>query len=383
VPESHVPGLDLVTGLEVAAGDRKTWEWKPKGHNGDGTLVCLECYLGADRPDGPRTVPLVPRGKVGGARQPHFAHPPGMAPPDGHRSPESAWHSQTKRRLERWAIAQGAAARIEARTGDGRRRTDVSVTPPGGPTLAVEVQFSSITDAEIIARGEDYLRAGSTVVWVWRNSPPHVLYEFGQPGWMYDLDLDRIGLVCGKAHPGRPGDADGGRTLSTHWPPCSDDATTVRWMPLADLRLTAKGLCASEQVLTRLAEEATEAAEASRQAQTRRSSALPTTGMRRDEKPRHRASRPVGAGFQPDSDGSKQREVDPATARAQAWAAGFLDREIRSIEVQLAGLNESTRLGSEAAGQYVQGVDSEADVLANRLRILRMRRALLPEPPNQ
>jgi Competence protein CoiA-like family len=351
VAELHVPGLDLVTGREVAAADGKTWEWKPKGHNGDGTLVCLECYLGADRPDGPRTVPLVPRGKVGGARQPHFAHPPGMAPPGGHHSSESAWHSQTKRRLERWAVAQGAAARIEARTADGRRRTDVSVTLPGGPTLAVEVQFSSITDAEIHARGEDYLRAGSIVVWVWRDSPPHVLYESGKPGWVYDLDLDRIGLVCGKAHPGRTGDADGGRTLSTHWPPCSSDATTVRWMPLADLRLTANGLCASEQVLTRLAEEA--------------------------------ASPPVGARFQPDSDGSRQREVDPATAHVQAWAAGFLDRQIRRIQGQLARLNESTRLGSDPAEGYVQRVDSEADVLANRLRILRMRRALLPEPPNQ
>ena len=358
MPELHVPGLDLVTGLEVAAGDRKTWEWKPKGHNGDETLVCLECYLGADRPDGPRAVPLIPRGKVGGARQPHFAHPPGMAPPDGHRSPESAWHSQTKRRLERWAIAQGAAARIEARTADGRRRTDVSVTLPGGPTLAVEVQFSSITDAEILARGEDYLRAGSTVVWVWRDAPPHVLYEFGQPGWMYDLNLDRIGLVCGKAHPARPGDADGGRTLSAHWPPCAGDATTVRWMPLADLRLTANGLCASEQVLTRLTEEATGAGEVSRQARMR-SSAVP------------------------DSEGRQQRLADAALVRVQAWAAGFLDWHIGRIEGQLASLIEPTRLGTEPAERYVQGVDSEADVLANRLHILRMRRALLPEPPSQ
>lgn len=382
MPELHVPGLDLVTGLEVAAGDRKTWEWKPKGHNGDRTLVCLECYLGADRPDGPRTVPLVPRGKVGGARQPHFAHPPGMAPPGGHHSSESAWHSQTKHRLERWAIAQGAAARIEARTADGRRRTDVSVSLPGCLALAVEVQFSSVTDAEILARGEDYLRAGSTVVWVWRGSPPHVLYEFGQPGWVYDLDLDRIGLVCGKAHPGRLEDADGGRTLSAHWPPCSSDATTVRWMPLADLRLTANGLCASEQVLTRLAEEATEAAETSRQARTR-SSAVPTPGMRRDEVPRPWAWLPVGTGFRPDSDRRRQREVDPATARVQVWAAGFLDRRIQRIEGQLARLNESTRLGCDAAEGHVQRVDSEADVVANRLRILRMRRALLPEPPNQ
>ena len=356
--ELQVPGLDLATGREVAVGDRKTSEWKRKGHNGDGTLVCLECYLGADRPDGPRIVPLVPRGKVGGARQPHFAHPPGMAPPGARHSPESAWHSQTKHRMRRWAMAQGAAARIEARTADGRRRTDVSVSLPGGSTLAVEVQFSSITDAEIVARGEDYRQAGSTVVWVWRDNPPHVLYEFGQPGWMYDLDLDRIGLVCGEAHAGRLEDAGGIRTLSAHWPPCPGDATTVRWMPLADLRLTADGLCASEQVLKRLAEEA---AEASRHARSR-SSAVRTTGIWRDE-----VSRP----WPPPTDAD--------TARAQAWGAGFLDREISRIEGRLAKLNESTRFGREAAEGYFQGEDSEAFVLVDRLRIMRMRRRLLPD----
>jgi hypothetical protein len=128
-------------------------------------------------------------------------------------------------------------------------------------------------------------------------------------------------------------------------------------MPLADLRLTAEGLCASEQVLKRLAEEA--AAEASRHARSQ-SSAVRTTGIwRRDE-----VSRP----WPPPADAD--------TVRAQAWGAAFLDREISRIEGRLAELNESTRFGGEAAEGYLQGEDSEADVLANRLRIMRMQRRL-------
>jgi hypothetical protein len=172
-----------------------------------------------------------------------------MAPSGGHRNPESAWHWEAKHRLARWATAQGAAAWVEARTADRRRRSDVSVTVPGGRMLAVEVQLSPVTDAEVVARGEDYLRGGIAVVWVWHGSPPHVLYRFGEPGWIYDLAQDQVGLVCGKPHPARPEDPDCGRTLSTHWPPCPGDATITRWMPLADLRLTVDGLQASEQVI--------------------------------------------------------------------------------------------------------------------------------------
>ena len=94
-----VVGLDLVTGREVHAGDRRTEEWYKKGHNGDRTLVCLACYQGADLPDGPRTVALVPKGRDGGARQQHFAHPPGMVPPGGKHSPESLWHAEGKQAI--------------------------------------------------------------------------------------------------------------------------------------------------------------------------------------------------------------------------------------------------------------------------------------------
>jgi len=58
-----VVGLDLVTEREVHAGDRRTEEWLKRGHNGDGILVCLMCYEGADLPGGPRTVALVPKGR--------------------------------------------------------------------------------------------------------------------------------------------------------------------------------------------------------------------------------------------------------------------------------------------------------------------------------
>ena len=107
-----VVGLDLVTGLEVHAGDRRTEEWRKKGHNGDRTLVCLACYEGADLPDGPRTVALVPKGRDGGARQPHFAHPPGMAPSGGQHSPESLWHAEGKQAIPEWAEAQAARPNV-------------------------------------------------------------------------------------------------------------------------------------------------------------------------------------------------------------------------------------------------------------------------------
>ena len=149
-----VVGLDLVTGCEVHAGDRRTEEWREKGHNGDRTLVCQACYEGADLRGGPQIVALVPEGKEGGARQRHFAHPPGMAPPGGRHNPESLWHAEGKQAIRSWAAAQGYPARVEAWTADGRRRSDVEVITPGGGRLAIELQRGEISDAEWIARHE-------------------------------------------------------------------------------------------------------------------------------------------------------------------------------------------------------------------------------------
>jgi hypothetical protein len=111
VADLYVCGLDLSTGRVVQADQREVWEWRPKGHNGDGTLVC---HHGTGSPDGaPVVVPLVPRGRIGGTRRRHFAHPPGVAPAGGH-SPETAWRWEVKHRLCRWVQAAGADARVEA-----------------------------------------------------------------------------------------------------------------------------------------------------------------------------------------------------------------------------------------------------------------------------
>jgi hypothetical protein len=162
-----VVGLDLVTGREVHAGDGRTEEWRKKGHNGDRTLVCLACYEGADLPGALRTVALVLKGREGGARQQHFAHPPGMVPSGGRHSPESLWHAEGKQATRGWAEAQGFTARVEARTADGRRRSDVEVILPGAHRLAIELQRGELSDAAWIARHEDYARAGITHLWLY------------------------------------------------------------------------------------------------------------------------------------------------------------------------------------------------------------------------
>ena len=240
-----VLGLDLVTGLEVHAEDRKTLEWRKKGHNGDQTLVCLACYQGADLPDGPRVVALVPKGKEEGARCQHFAHPPGMAPPSGRHHPESLQHAHGKQALRRWAIEQGFMARVEARTADGRRRSDVEVILPGGARVAIELQCSEITDAEWLDRHEDYVLAGITDVWLWGPGVwiPRVVFRYGQPGWRFDLKSGNIALVY--AHPD-PAVVTAASTapecVIVHFPPCPGDRLGLLPMPLASARLGPDGI---------------------------------------------------------------------------------------------------------------------------------------------
>jgi hypothetical protein len=66
-----VVGLDLETGQEVHAASRPAWEWRLKGHNGNHTLVCLDCYTGADLHGRPQQVALVPKGRHSAARHRH------------------------------------------------------------------------------------------------------------------------------------------------------------------------------------------------------------------------------------------------------------------------------------------------------------------------
>jgi Competence protein CoiA-like family len=253
-----VVGLDLETGQEVHAAGRPAWEWRSKGHNGNHTLVCLDCYTGADLPGLPQLVALVPKGRLGGARRSHFAHPPGMAPPGGH-GPETIWHGEGKQRMCRWARARGAAARVEACTPDRRRRSDVAVTLPAGQRVVIEVQLGAISDAEWLARHHDYAQAGITDVWLWHSSTwvPRVVFEAGQPGWILDLDHDRLGLLyarpetpAGLWQPAGPGCGQ------VHWPPCRSDALAKQWMPLEAAQLTSDGIQPSAHAASDIARRA-------------------------------------------------------------------------------------------------------------------------------
>lgn len=55
--------------------------------------------------------------------------------------------------------------------------------------------------------------------------------------------------------------------ISPHWPPCPGDEVEIRWMPLADVRLTNDRLQPSAEVLARLDEEAAQAARRAQAAQ--------------------------------------------------------------------------------------------------------------------
>ena len=256
VADVLVVGLDLATGLEVHAEDRKTWKWRKKGHNGDQSLVCLACYEGADLPDGPQLVALVPKGKEGGTRCRHFAHPPGMAPPRGRHNPESLEHAHGKQALRGWAMDQGFTARVEARTADGRRRSDVEVILPGGARVAIELQCSEITDAEWLDRHEDYVRAGITDVWLWGPGVwiPRVVFRSGQPGWRFDPEARKIALIYARPDPAVVAAASTApECVIVHSPPCPGDRLGFLPMPLSSARLRPDGIVPSAEATAELA----------------------------------------------------------------------------------------------------------------------------------
>jgi len=248
VADLLVIGLDLVTGQEVHACSRPVWEWRCKGHNGDRTLVCLDCFYGSDIDGAPRLVALVPKGRRGGVRRAHFAHPPGMGPACGHGR-ETIWHAKGKQRLCRWAKAHGGTAKVEAYTPDRRRRSDVAVTLADGHKVAIEVQLGEVTDAEWLARHHDYVQAGIVDVWLWYAATwvPRVVFEAGQPGWILDLENDRLGMLYARpetpAGMQRSGEQGCGEV---HWPPCWGDQLGIQWMSVNSAQLAPEGIRPSE-----------------------------------------------------------------------------------------------------------------------------------------
>ena len=106
----------------------QTWPTgTPAATSGRRTLVCALCHAGTDAEPGTR-VPLVVRGREGGLRRPHFAHPPGQAPVGGHH-PESVWHLSAKVVLADWARRQPDVINVavERFTPDRARRSDVRI----------------------------------------------------------------------------------------------------------------------------------------------------------------------------------------------------------------------------------------------------------------
>jgi Competence protein CoiA-like family len=105
--------------------------------------------------------------------------------------------------MRRWAASQGATAKVEAYTPDRRRRSDVAIILPEGGQVAIEVQLGAVSDAEWLARHQDYARAGIANVWLWHAATwiPRVMFDVGRPGWILDLDNDRLGLLHAQPHP--------------------------------------------------------------------------------------------------------------------------------------------------------------------------------------
>jgi Competence protein CoiA-like family len=238
-----VVGLDLETGREVHLSDVALPYWHDRGYSGRRTLVCALCYAGFDAEPGTR-VPLVVRGRIGGPRRPHFAHPPGQAPLGRHH-PESVWHLAAKAALAAWAARQPGVAdvAVERCTPDRARRSDVRVRFRDGRQVALEVQATPLTDREWSARHADYQRQGITDIWLWRpGTQPHwVVVAHGQPLWELDPGKERAYLLLGVAHD-RPTCWWTGEDLhlyAQHAPPCVGDTLLRRELALSTIGLTA------------------------------------------------------------------------------------------------------------------------------------------------
>ena len=121
----------------------------------------------------------------------------GWRRPVGRHHPESLWHAEAKQQIARWARDRGARARVEAWACDGRRRSDVAITLPGGGQMAAEAQLGDISDVQWLARHDDYARAGITDVWLWSSATwvLRVMFTSGQPGWILDLQHGKLGLT--------------------------------------------------------------------------------------------------------------------------------------------------------------------------------------------
>lgn len=110
------------------------------------------------------TVYRAPGGRRDGYR--HLSRPDR----DNH-GPESVLHRQGKALVARWAGSQPRVAKvqIEAPLADRERVADVLITSETGNRIAIEVQYSGLTNMEWKQRTASYNALGIPVVWIWGN----------------------------------------------------------------------------------------------------------------------------------------------------------------------------------------------------------------------
>ncbi|MBF6332415.1 competence protein CoiA family protein [Nocardia transvalensis] len=234
-------------------------ELRAKSCSGDQTLVCALCYAGVGAPPG-TWVPVVVRGRIGGEKRPHFAHPAGQGPAGGTHEPESMWHLASKMALEAWARAQPSVVDVHSEVWlpNRERRCDVRVTFADGSQIALEAQGYRMTDAEWTNRHRDYQQNGVTDVWLWHpNSPiPWIVLsdtEHPQQLWTFDPWERAATLMVGAPHQ-RQGISTECNIFHRveHLPPCIGDELHPYRFSLPDLTLTPTGIEIPTGLQTRL-----------------------------------------------------------------------------------------------------------------------------------
>lgn len=249
-PDLLVVGRNLETSREVAIDDRPLADWRELGYGRREVLVCSLCYAGIDAPRGTR-VPLVVRGRAGGNRRPHFAHPAGTAPESGGHEAESVWHFNAKITLRNWAAGQQrvTAAEVERWLPDRARRSDILVTFNTGARVAIEVQSSQLTDDQWLARHQDYQAAGIQDLWLWRKTSwiPWIVPLHGQHLWYFDPAGPTLVAALATGHH-REGLwwQDDPTKYAIHSPPCLNDGLTYCQVPLNTATLQSNRIVARE-----------------------------------------------------------------------------------------------------------------------------------------
>ncbi|MFD3422604.1 competence protein CoiA family protein [Streptomyces decoyicus] len=258
--ELLVVGLDLEGRREVHIDEKPMDQWRQLGYRHRESVVCAACFYGLDGvPQGTR-VPLVSRGRIGGRRRPHFAHPPHMTPPGGHH-PETLWHIEAKLCLQRWAGSLPGVTEVQQEQWipTRERRADVHVRLADGSLLALEAQSALITDQLWQRRHRDYAAAGIQDVWFMRPglALPHVLFAEKVPVCVLQLTDRTARVMCGQPHQriGRWWETQDPTVYALHHPPCPGDDTQEETTALADLGLSASGLVLPESLTRKLADE--------------------------------------------------------------------------------------------------------------------------------